>query len=74
MSNEHNEQNKTMEVTSALTGDTIRIDPREVNTLAISYHKRNLGFVRMDDGKAWIVKESLAKLAKIYADAIAEVE
>lgn len=73
MSNEHNEQNKMMEVTSALTGDTIRIDPREVNTMAISYHKRNLGFVRMDDGKAWIVKESLAKLAEIYLDAMAEV-
>ena len=72
MSNEHNEQNKTMEVTSALTGDTIRIDPREVNTLAISHHKRNLGFVRMDDGKAWIVKESLAELAEIYSDAMAE--
>lgn len=72
MINEHNEQNKTMEVTSALTGDTIRIDPREVNTLAISYHKRNLGFVRMDDGKAWIVKESLAELAAIYVDAMAE--
>lgn len=72
MSNEHNEQNKTMEVTSALTGDTIRIDPREVNTLAISYHKRDLGFVRMDDGKAWIVKESLEELAAIYSDAMAE--
>lgn len=72
MSNEHNEQNKTMEVTSALTGDTIRIDPREVNTLAISYHKRNLGFVRMDDGKAWIIKESLAELAAIYVDAMDE--
>lgn len=72
MSNEHNEQNKTMEVTSALTGDTISIDPREVNTLAISYHKRNLGFVRMDNGKAWIVKESLAELAAIYSDAINE--
>ena len=47
MSCEHNERNKTMEVTSALTGDTIRIDPREVNTLAISHHKRDLGFVRM---------------------------
>ena len=69
---EHNEQNKTMEVTSALTGDTIRIDPRDVNTLAISYHKRNLGFVRMDNGKAWIVKESLAELAAIYLDAMAE--
>ena len=69
---EHNEQNKTMEVTSALTGDTIRIDPRDVNTMAISYHKRNLGFVRMDDGKAWIVKESLAELAAIYSDAMAE--
>lgn len=69
-----NEQNKTMEVTSALTGDTIRIDPREVNTLAISYHKRNLGFVRTDDGKAWIVKESLAELAAIYLGAIDEVE
>ena len=67
-----NEQNKTMEVTSALTGDTIRIDPREINTLAISYHKRNLGFVRTDDGKAWIVKESLAELAAIYVDAMAE--
>lgn len=73
MSNEHNEQNKTMEVTSALTSDTIRIDPRDVNTLAISYHKRNLGFVRTDDGKAWIVKESLAELAAIYLDAMAEV-
>lgn len=72
MSNEHNEQNKTMEVTSALTGDTIRIDPREVNTLAISYHKRDLGFVRMDNGKAWIVKESLEELAAIYSDAMAE--
>ena len=61
-----------MEVTSALTGDTIRIDPRDVNTMAISYHKRNLGFVRMDDGKAWIVKESLAELAAIYSDAMAE--
>ena len=69
---EHNEQNKTMEVTSALTGDTIRIDPREVNTLAISYHKRDLGFVRTDDGKAWIVKESLAELAEIYLDAMDE--
>ena len=68
-----NEQNKTMEVTSALTGDTIRIDPREVNTLAISYHKRDLGFVRTDDGKAWIVKESLDELAAIYSDAMAEV-
>ena len=68
-----NEQNKKMEVTSALTGDTIRIDPREVNTLAISYHKRDLGFVRMDDGKAWIVKESLDELAAIYSDAMAEV-
>ena len=68
----HNEHNKMMEVTSALTGDTIRIDPREVNTLAISYHKRDLGFVRTDDGKAWIVKESLAKLAAIYSDAMAE--
>ena len=67
-----NEQNKTMEVTSALTGDTIRIDPREVNTLAISYHKRDLGFVRTDDGKAWIVKESLDELAAIYSDAMAE--
>lgn len=66
------EHNKTMEVTSALTGDTIRIDPRKVNTMAISYHKRNLGFVRMDDGKAWIVKESLAELAAIYSDAMAE--
>ena len=74
MSNEHNEQNKTMEVTSALTGDTIRIDPREVNTLAISYHKRDLGFVRTDDGKAWIVKESLSELAAIYLDAMDEVE
>ena len=73
MSNEHNEQNKTMEVTSALTGDKIRIDPREVNTLAISYHKRDLGFVRTDDGKAWIVKESLDELAAIYSDAMAEV-
>ena len=73
MRNEHNEPNKTMEVTSALTGDTIRIDPREVNTLAISYHKRDLGFVRMDDGKAWIVKESLDELAAIYSDAMAEV-
>ena len=36
-----------MKVTSALTGDTIRIDPRDVNTLAISYHKHDLGFVRM---------------------------
>lgn len=72
MSNEHNEQNKTMEVTSALTGDTIRIDPREVNTLAISYHKRDLGFVRTDNGKAWIVKESLEELAAIYSDAMAE--
>ena len=72
MSNEHNEQSKTMEVTSALTGDTIRVDPREVNTLAISYHKRNLGFVRTDDGKAWIVKESLAELAAIYLDAMDE--
>ena len=72
MSNEHNEQNKTMEVTSALTGDKIRIDPREVNTLAISYHKRDLGFVRTDDGKAWIVKESLAELAAIYLDAMVE--
>lgn len=72
MSYEHNEQNKTIEVTSALTGDTIRIDPREVNTLAISYHKRNLGFVRTDDGKAWIVKESLAELAAIYLDAMDE--
>lgn len=61
-----------MEVTSALTGDTIRIDPREVNTLAVSYHKRNLGFVRMDNGKALIVKESLAELAAIYSDAMAE--
>ena len=68
-----NEQNKTMEVTSALTGDTIRLDPREVNTLAVSYHKRDLGFVRMDDGKAWIVKESLDELAAIYSDAMAEV-
>lgn len=68
-----NEQNKTMEVTSALTGDTIRIDPREVNTLAISYHKRDLGFVRTDDGKAWIVKESLDELAAIYSDAMSEV-
>ena len=67
------EHNGMMEVTSALTGDTIRIDPRDVNTLAISYHKRNLGFVRMDDGKAWIVKESLDELAAIYSDAIAEV-
>ena len=67
-----NEHNETMEVTSALTGDTILIDPREVNTLAISYHKRNLGFVRMDDGKTWIVKESLAELAAIYSDAMAE--
>ena len=67
-----NEQNKTMEVTSALTGDKIRIDPREVNTLAISYHKRDLGFVRTDDGKAWIVKESLDELAEIYLDAMAE--
>lgn len=66
------ERKKTMEVTSALTGDTIRIDPIEINTLAISYHKRNLGFVRTDDGKAWIVKESLAELAAIYSDAIAE--
>ena len=74
MSNEHNEQNKTMEVTSALTGDTIRIDPREVNTLAISYHKRDLGFVRTDDSKAWIVKESLSELAAIYLDAMDEVE
>lgn len=64
--------NEKMEVTSALTGDTIRVDPREVNTLAISYHKRNLGFVRTDDGKAWIVKESLAELAAIYLDAIAK--
>lgn len=72
MSYEHNEQNKMMEVTSALTGDTIRIDPREINTLAISYHKRNLGFARTDDGKAWIVKESLAELAAIYLDAMAE--
>ena len=72
MSYEHNEQNKTMEVTSALTGDKIRVDPREVNTLAIAYHKRNLGFVRMDNGKAWIVKESIAELAAIYLDAIAE--
>ena len=72
MSNEHNKQNKTMEVTSALTGDTIRIDPREVNTLAISYHKRDLGFVRTDDGKAWIVKESLEELAAIYSNAMAE--
>ena len=72
MSYEHNEHNETMEVTSALTGDTIRIDPRDVNTLAISYHKRNLGFVRMDDGKAWIVEESLAELAAIYSDAMAE--
>ena len=72
MSNEHNKQNKTMEVTSALTGDTIRIDPREVNTLAISYHKRDLGFVRTDDGKAWIVKESLDELAAIYSNAMAE--
>ena len=68
-----NEQNKTMEVTSALTGDKIRIDPREVNTLAISYHKRDLGFVRMDNGKAWIVKEPLDELAAIYSDAMAEV-
>ena len=68
------ERKETMEVTSAITGETIRIDPSEVNTLAISYHKRNLGFVRTDDGKAWIVKEPMAKLAKIYADAIAEVE
>ena len=71
MSNEQNGQRETMKVTSALTGDPIMIDPREVNTLAISHHKRNLGFVRMDDGKTWIVKESLAELAKVYADAIA---
>ena len=71
MSNEQNGQRETIKVTSALTGDPIMIDPREVNTLAISHHKRNLGFVRMDDGKAWIVKESLAELAKVYADAIA---
>ena len=69
---EHNEQNKTMEVTSALTGDKIRIDPSEVNTLAISHHRHDLGFVRMDNGKAWIVKESLAELAAIYSDAMAE--
>ena len=36
-----------MKVTSALTGDTIRIDPLEVNMLAISHHKHDLGFVRM---------------------------
>ena len=71
MSNEQNGQRETMKVTSALTGDQIMIDPLEVNTLAISHHKRNLGFVRMDDGKTWIVKESLAELAKVYADAIA---
>ena len=70
MSNEQNGQRETMKVTSALTGDQIMIDPLEVNTLAISHHKRNLGFVRMDDGKAWIVKESLAELAKGYVDAI----
>ena len=71
MSNEQKGQRETMKVVSALTGDPIMIDPREVNTLAISHHKRNLGFVRMDDGKTWIVKESLAELAKVYADAIA---
>ena len=71
MRNEQNGQRETMKVTSALTGDPIMIDPREVNTLAISHHKRNLGFVRMDDGKTLIVKESLAELAKVYADAIA---
>ena len=60
-----------MTVTSAITNEPIGIDPREVNTLAISYHKRDLGFVHMDDGKAWIVKESLPELAKIYADAMA---
>ena len=70
--NEHNEQNRTMEVTSAITGDKIRIDPRKVNTMAISHHKHDLGFVRMDDGKAWIVKESLAELASIYSDAMEE--
>ena len=66
------DHNKTMKVTSALTGDTIRIDPLEVNTLAISHHKHDLGFVLMDDGKTFIVKESLAELAAIYSDAIAE--
>ena len=71
MRNEQNGKRETMKVTSALTGDQIMIDPREVNTLAISHHKRNLGFLRMDYGKTWIVKESLAELAKVYADAIA---
>ena len=69
-----NEQNKTMEVTSALTGDTIRIDPREVNALAVSYHSNELGFIRMESGKTLIVKERLATLAAIYADAMEDLK
>ena len=61
-----------MTVTSAITNEPIEIDPREVNALAVSYHSKSLGFIRMESGKTWIVKEPLAALAKAYADAIAE--
>lgn len=74
MSNEHNEQSEMMKVTSALTGDTIRIDPREINALAVSYHSNELGFIRMESGKTWIVKERLATLAAIYADAMEDLK
>lgn len=61
-----------MTVTSAITNTPIELDPLEVNALAVSYHSNDLGFVRMSSGKTWIVKENLAKLAAIYADAMRE--